>query len=699
MFTFSGFNDSIFPRIFTNLVRFCLFLLIFICVVEPFAAIRTFSQSKKSFNPSISRQNRPGQQRSVHTKFRAGQFEEAASRSKRPLDENPPEVNFVGLKHYSRLSNQITIAVQSNDDVGVSRVDLYLDESLLESRIISPNVPSILVSFNWNTTTASNNRHILQARSFDYAGNSQSAGRIVFVRNDSVSLPTAQITVIPNTIFTGQSALLVWATTGAASVTIDHGIGPVAPAGQVPVSPAQTITYTLTASNETGSVVKTATLTVAPLSGNNIILLPALRYQTINGWEATAEAGQLYSPAWNNYKNTLLDKAADELGINRLRVEIFSGAENPVDYYALWRAGQITEDQYNARRFQIINDDDDPNTVNPNGFKWTQLDDLIDNLVLPMRQRLQARGESLRLSINYVDFDSSLFEHKNNPAEYGEFVLAAYRHMQSRYGFVPDSWEIILEPDNSTVQWSALQTAQAIKAAGDRLAAAGFKPNFVAPSTTNAANAPVYIDQIAVTAGAMQYVGEFSYHRYCCATSTVLQNIVNRATLFNKTTGMLEWIGADHNTLHEDLKLARNSSWQQYTLAGLLIWGPDDGSRYYLIDDSNTANPVIIMGSRTKLLRQYFRFIRSGAQRIEAVSSNANFDPLAFININGKYTVVVKTVTGGSFNVQGLPAGIYGIKYTSASQYDIDLSDVVLTTGQPLTASIPETGVITIFAR
>jgi hypothetical protein len=616
------------------------------------------------------------------------------------LDAVPPNVHFLNSRQYARVSNQITVRVQASDDVGVSRVELYLDNALLAVNSVFPNLPSVVVSFNWNTAEALNGKHFLQAKAFDAAGNSQTAVWIVLIRNTSVSppLPTAIFTATPSTISSGQSVILSWATTDAVSVTINQGIGAVAPSGFLTVTPTATTIYTLTATNPTGSAVRDAAVTVTTTpTGSNIIVSPAINYQTIDGWEATAEAGQLYSPAWNNYKDALFDQAVNDLGINRVRAEIFSGTENAIDYYALWRSGQISEAQYNAGRYEIVNDNNDPNTINPNGFKWSQLDALMQSLVLPLRQRLQARGETLSLNINYVDFGSSSFEHKNSPAEYGEFVLATYQHMQSRYGFVPDTWEVILEPDAAS--WTATQVGQAIKAAGDRLTAAGFTPRFVAPSTTNAANAPVYIDQIAQTAGAMPYVSEFSYHRYCCATETVLRNILNRASTHGKKTAMLEWIGADYETLHEDLKLARNSSWQQYTLAGPLIWGPDDGSRYYLIDDSNAANPQIIMGSRTRFLRQYFRFVRGGARRIEASSADANFDPLAFINPNGKYVVVVKAAAGGAFNIQGLPAGTYGIKYTTASQYNIDLNDVTLKSGQPLNANIPAAGVITIHAR
>jgi hypothetical protein len=419
----------------------------------------------------------------------------------------------------------------------------------------------------------------------------------------------------------------------------------------------------------------------------------------MGGWEATSEAAQLFSPAWNNYKNSLLDQAVNDLGLNRIRLEIKSGVENPVDYFAQWQAGQITESQYNSKRYEIINDNSSSTSINPNGFKWSSFDNTINNLVIPMRQRLQARGETLWVNVNYIDFGSSPFEHRDNPEEYAEFVLATYQHMQSQFGFVPDSWEVVLEPDTSTAVWSASNVAQAIKAAGDRLTANGFTPKFVAPSTTNAANAPIYIDQIASTAGAMQYVSEFSYHRYCCASDEVLGRIADRTILYNKRSGMLEWIGADYNTLHQDIKVGRVSSWQQFTLAGPTSWGPDSGDRYYIINDSNVNNPTIIMGSRTKFLRQYFKFIRPGAERIDAASGNTNFDPLAFINTNGNYVVVVKASTGGSFNIIGLPSGTYGIKYTTASQYDFNLPDASISVGQTVTTNIPSSGVITVYKK
>jgi hypothetical protein len=71
----------------------------------------------------------------------------------------------------------------------------------------------------------------------------------------------------PTSISLGQKAELVWMVSGATSVVIDPGIGPVASAGQKTVSPDKTTTYTVVATNSTGSVIRTVTIGVnQPLS-------------------------------------------------------------------------------------------------------------------------------------------------------------------------------------------------------------------------------------------------------------------------------------------------------------------------------------------------------------------------------------------------------------------------------------------------
>jgi hypothetical protein len=61
--------------------------------------------------------------------------------------------------------------------------------------------------------------------------------------------------------------------------------------------------------------------------------------------------------------------------------------------------------------------------------------------------------------------------------------------------------------------------------------------------------------------------------------------------------------------------------------------------------------------------------------------------------------VVVKATAGGTFSVQNLPAGTYGIYYTTASAFNQTGSTQTISGGQTVSATIPASGVITIYAQ
>ena len=429
-----------------------------------------------------------------------------------------------------------------------------------------------------------------------------------------------------------------------------------------------------------------------------ITIDPKVTYQTILGWEAMDQAGQFeIKNLFPKYKDALLDSVVNDLGINRVRMEIRNGTENPVDYFTKFYNDQISRSEWRAHWYEIINDNDDPFVINPAGFQFSALDLNIDSVVLPLKQRIEARGEKLYVNLNYVDFGPSDFEHKNYPEEYAEFMLATFLHMRDKYGFTPDSIEMVLEADNA--QWSGTQLGQAVVATGDRLKAFGFTPAFVAPSATNMGNAIKLFDDLIKVPRASEYLTELSYHRYGGVTDENLQAIGSRAIQYGIQTSHLELIGANYLDLHKDLTLARDSSWAQFTIAWIASQGSDDGGKYYIIDDHDPEHPVVQMASRTKFLRQYFKYVRRGAVRIDAASDSVDFEPLAFVNPDCKQTVVVKAVFGGNFSIQGLPAGTYGVKYTTDTQYDIDRPDINISAGQMLQTSIPGPGVITIYAK
>lgn len=77
-------------------------------------------------------------------------------------------------------------------------------------------------------------------------------------------VPVIQAWLTPTGITPKGTAELHWNVTGASAVTIDQGIGSVAPSGVRAVSPNVTTTYTITAYYAGGTVTNAVTLAVAP---------------------------------------------------------------------------------------------------------------------------------------------------------------------------------------------------------------------------------------------------------------------------------------------------------------------------------------------------------------------------------------------------------------------------------------------------
>ena len=396
----------------------------------------------------------------------------------------------------------------------------------------------------------------------------------------------------------------------------------------------------------------------SPPQEGHIIINAGKTYQTMIGWEASEQAGNIDFPeAFALYKDNLFDQAVD-LGINRVRLHVLSPQTNHVS------------------------------------FDYDYFDKNLTQVVVPLRQRLQARGE--QLWVNVIVVGNGL---QDDPTLYAQNVLGTYRRMQDSVGFVPDSWEVALEPD--TEQWTCVNVGSALVAAGDLLKANGYPSKvFVAPSSSNIRHAAsCFAELTRAFPGANQYLAEVSYHIYGGVKRGEREAIWALAQPGGLRTSMLEKIGATPDSLHLDLKLANVSSWEQYTL----VYGSEDkGGQYFFANGK-----AVVLGNIGKFLRQYFKHVRRNAVRIDAQSSNSAFDPVAFRNANGKEVVVVNANSGGSFTISGLDSGRYGSFYTTGTcitdqsctvtAYDVQLPNQTISGGEALTASIPDAGVITIY--
>jgi len=464
-----------------------------------------------------------------------------------------------------------------------------------------------------------------------------------------------------------------------------------------------TVTATSEGRSATANVVVTQT---TPVPGGNVVdVSPSTTYQTMTGWQALTQNGweECDQVAFPIYRNQLHDRAVNELGINRMTIMVRSGAENTRDWFGDYKRGVIDYATYKASWFVPVNDNADPLAADPNRFFWGYVDGQVDNTIQPMRQRLAARGEKLYVVLQYVDFvqgQTKPFQPMKVPEEYAELVTETFKHLRQKYNIVPDAFELVLEPEHTP--YYAPDLGRAMVAAVNRLKASGFTPAIIAPSTTSMANASTWYDQMIQVPGARGLITELAYHRYVAVSLSALQAIGQRTQRDGIKSSMLEHIGSGIDALYDDLTIGMASAWQQFALAYCgLKDNPANGGVYYQINQTDPSNPRINITNHSRLLRQVFNFVRLGAVRVGAITGNtADLHPLAFRNANGKHVVVVRAMRGVAFTVRGLPAGTYGINYsTSSGAWNVDQADVSVSSGGTVQASIPSNGVVTIYGR
>jgi len=428
-----------------------------------------------------------------------------------------------------------------------------------------------------------------------------------------------------------------------------------------------------------------------PPPGTTVAVNLAVQHQTMTGWQANAQAGQ-WQPQYAQWRDAVLDRAAAD-GINRLRLDTRSGIENPRNAFSEFIAGSITEGAWRCVRYATVNDNANPAVLDMSKFNFSELDTAMTRVVLPLRQRLQAKGETLGLTMTYVAFTGQNCAgsyHHTDAEEYAEFALAVMTHMRDRYGVVPDAWEIINEPDNTGGVWFTDKIRQAVIAVDRRLSQAGFQPALIAPSHAGTSSARVSAEALMATPAA-PLIDQVGYHRYGGATDDNLEALGNLAASHGISTAMTEHIGSGYENLIKDVTLARASTWEQFTLA---YPEGDNGAHYYPVQGS-----TVTTGGLTKYLRHYFRHVRRGAVRVDATSATSSVVPVAFRNVNGRVAVILKYDSPGTITVGGLPAGRYGVGFESETTSDGTLPDVTVGPDGVATLEVQSRGVVALYRR
>ncbi|MEW6324097.1 MAG: fibronectin type III domain-containing protein, partial [Nitrospirota bacterium] len=132
------------------------------------------------------------------------------------IDNTPPTISFGSPLNGAAVGGTaVPVFVQANDEVGVARVDIYLD-GLLASNL---GIAADDWGWNWDTTQIAAGSHTLTAKAYDLAGN-MAASAPVTVQVDNTPPVISGVTVSNQT---AGSATISWTTNEASDTQVEYG--------------------------------------------------------------------------------------------------------------------------------------------------------------------------------------------------------------------------------------------------------------------------------------------------------------------------------------------------------------------------------------------------------------------------------------------------------------------------------------------
>jgi carbon monoxide dehydrogenase subunit G len=186
-------------------------------------------------------------------------------------------------------------------------------------------------------------------------GQFRASAKITIVQSGQTSLlPEADLSAEPEIIIAGAASTLHWQTRHAEVITIAPGLGEVAPEGSTSVTPEETTTYSLTASNPEGSTTETQTIEVTHP--------PAVAITAPDGNDNRAD--KTFTITWSDAdpdSNALINLYYDTDAEGENGTLIVSGLnEDPdgADDQYVWDTTSIADGDYHI--YAVIDDKDHP---------------------------------------------------------------------------------------------------------------------------------------------------------------------------------------------------------------------------------------------------------------------------------------------------------------------------------------------------
>lgn len=290
-----------------------------------------------------------------------------------------------------------------------------------------------------------------------------------------------------------------------------------------------------------------------------------------------------------------------------------------------------------------------------------------------------------------------------NYAEYAEFCAAFCKVFEREMGFPLYAFGIQNEPRFSQFYNSCIYDGAALrdllKVVGKRFKDDGLTTKIFAPEDVGwlggveGMTLPIMNDPEA-----RQYLGINAVHGYALdgitagsADAKTWETMYNWGAAHNIPLWMTETSGYNNNAtgglalakaMYTALRFGRAEAWVFWTIS------TDAADSYSLMDNKGNK------GRSYYVSKQFYRYIRPGAVRVEANAENVAILPLAFKHKNSETVVLVNTGTSAaSVSVIGIGAGTYKVYRTSA----MDNCKEVGTTQPGTPVIVPGNGVVTLY--
>lgn len=215
-------------------------------------------------------------------------------------DTTPPGVTLTAPAEASGVSGTVAVSANATDEVGVAKVEFYVDSTLVNTDSSAP------YAFQWNTATVANGQHLITAKAYDAAGNFSNSSYYVTVQNGDSQPPTAPSN--PSAKATApNSVTLTWTAStdniGVAGYRIVRNgtlltqVGPVTSFQDNQVLPNTQYTYAITALDTAGNVSPSSSpaSTTTPTPNVSDTQAPT----TPAGLTATTISSQQINLSWN----------------------------------------------------------------------------------------------------------------------------------------------------------------------------------------------------------------------------------------------------------------------------------------------------------------------------------------------------------------------------------------------------------------